>query len=506
MVNERYKKINDFLNYILNIAISNPNFEMTDGAIYGELTRIGVTNYDRYYDVNTNFQYWMDKFATKENINVFCSDRWNYFCQFTNLSDEKCRTNYKLYVPLKSSGILKGTEILFNYLAENDIKHVSKVGSKIRNDDVVIRVYNVEDATKVASFINSNEYIKANLIEPSPFMLSDGNIGYATDADISYSDQVSNYIYGYFCKLDNEQRLNDISAEGLLEYITESYDRVFVKGEKEAVSEYELINKMDGFDMNKKISKMANASEVTKLIIYSLDGTNDLTRVKTVYDELMDEDHMQKVEKHIKSNYLKEYDATKEDETTDFAININKSEILMQAVLETLNKYGYEQAKGALELYAMEGKSNGITSNNGARQNLIAYVTSAEARQIINETCNGISFSLYMNFALNRQALEYKENILQNACFTTLEKYNIGQVRNALRNAITGNFKSFTNNNNVRKTLIENVVPTEIEPLMKDILIKNGIDNNRDIQEQFLSLLQFQMQEYKSNKKNNITL
>ena len=491
-MNERYKRIDAFLNYIAQIAINNPNFQITEGTIYGELTRIGVTDTDRYYDINEIFEYWIDKFSSKENIDVVNSERWKYFCQFNNPSQEKCRTNYKLYVPLNSSGILRGTELLFNYLADNNIKHISKVGSKIRNDDIVVRVYNVEDATKVANFINSNEYIKNNLIDVNPFMLSDGNIGYAIDEDISYSDQISNYIYSYFCELANKNELSTINAQGLLNHIINIYNETFVKGEKDAMTQFEMINHFENFRQDVKVSRMANATEVAKLIIYSLNGENDLTRVKEIYDNLMNQNHMSQVEEHIKSNYERNNSLERQNEITEILPNVDKNEILMQAALQTLNKYGYEQAKKAIELYAIEGKANGITSDNGARQNLMNYVTSNEARQIINQTCNGINFSLYMNYVLGRQALEYKESILQSACLATLEKYNINQVDTALKNATTGNFQNFTNTNNGRTLLIENVNPTEIQPLMKDILIKNGIDNNRDIQEQFLNLLQFQ--------------
>ncbi len=48
----------------------------------------------------------------------------------------------KLYIPLDARHIYRGVDQIFNFLSENDISHVSKVGSAIRNDDIVIRLEN----------------------------------------------------------------------------------------------------------------------------------------------------------------------------------------------------------------------------------------------------------------------------------------------------------------------------------------------------------------------------
>lgn len=500
-MDERYQKINQFLKYISSIAIDNPDFKLTEGAVYGELTRIGVTEHDRFYDVSDYFSTWIDMFEKKENIQVINPENWKYFCQFNNFNNDSKRTPIKMYIPLTSVSILKGANILFNYLEKNNIYHASKISSHIRNDDIVVRVYTKEDALKVARFVNSDEYIKKNLIDPNPFMLNDGNIGYATDANLSYSDQMSSYIYSYLYESSIKKDLTNVNVEGLLNSIINTYNNVFINGNSEQIKNYEMFHRFDGIDKSQKITSMANAAEVTKLIIYSLNGENDLNRVMQVYDELNNHEYMNGLEQKISYNYDKISSLT----TVNHNI-IDENRILRDAVSATLEKYGYEHTKKALTKFVLEGDSTGITRTNDVRNNLQEYITSSKAREIINSTCNAVNFDLYINYVLEKKALAYKEETLENACLATLKKYNVKQLDAALKDAIKGNFIAFTNDDNRREILINNVNSKEIEVLMKDILIKNGLDNHMDIQKQFLNLMEAKLQECKTNNENNIRL
>lgn len=500
-MDERYKKINQFLKYISSIAMNNLDFKLTEGAVYGELTRIGVTEYDRFYDVSDHFSTWINMFDEKKNIKAFNQENWKYFCQFTNLNNNSKRTAIKMYIPLTSAGILNGANILFNYLEKSNIHHTSKIGSHIRNDDIIVRVYTKEDALEVARFVNSDEYIKKNLINPNPFMLNDGNIAYATDANLSYSDQMSAYVFSYLYEASIKKELNNVNVDGLLNSIINTYNNVFINGDFEQIKNFEVFHRFDGNSKSQKIISMANAAEVTKLIIYSLNGENDLNRVMQVYDELNNHEYMKDLEQKISYNYDKMSSLTMVN-----SMKIDENEILREAVLTTLEKYGYEHTKKALAKFTLEGDSTGITRANNVRNNLEKNITSSKASEIINSICNSVNFDLYINYVLEKKALSYKEEILENACLTTLKKYNIKQLDVALKNAIKGNFIAFTNDDHCRENLINNINSKEIEVLMKDILIRNNIDNNMDIQIQFLNLMEAKLQERKTNNKNNIRL
>lgn len=499
-MDERYQKINKFLKYISSIAKANPDFKLTEGAIYGEITRIGVTEYDRSYGVSEYFPTWIEMFEKKENIKVFNQEKWKYFCQFTNPNNDSKRTSIKMYIPLTSTGILNGAYILFNYLEKNNIYHDSSIGSQIRNDDIVVKVYTKEDALKVAKFVNSDEFIKKHLIDPNPFMLNDGNIGYATDANLSYSDQMSAYIFSYLYESSMKNDLANVNVEGLLSSIMNTYNNVFIDGNSDGIKNYEISHRFDGYNKNQKITNMANAAEVTKLIIYSLNGENNLNRVMQVYDELNNQEYMRGLEQKISYNYDKiSFQAMATPNLIDENI------ILRDAVSTTFDEYGYEHTKKALTKFVIQGDSTGITRTNNVRTNLEKYVTSSKAKDIINSTCKIVNFDLYINHVL-AGALDIKDAVLENACLTTLEKYNSKQLETALKNAIKCDFINFTNDNNCRENLINNVNSKQIEVLMKDILIKNGIDNDMDIQKQFLNLMEFKLQECKTNSQNNIRL
>lgn len=73
---------------------------------------------------------WREHFKNIKNINAFRSDNWRYFFQFTN-GDLLEDTSYiKLYIPIDSEHLYEGINELFEFMAENDIKHLSKVALK----------------------------------------------------------------------------------------------------------------------------------------------------------------------------------------------------------------------------------------------------------------------------------------------------------------------------------------------------------------------------------------
>ena len=76
----RFDRIDEFLIHIADIALSNPNLDITSNFIYSNLICFGIES----ESIDNNFKYWIDAFKFKNNINVIRPDNWNYFCQFTN--------------------------------------------------------------------------------------------------------------------------------------------------------------------------------------------------------------------------------------------------------------------------------------------------------------------------------------------------------------------------------------------------------------------------------------
>ena len=147
-ISNRYKRMDDFIQRWKQIALENPNVSFDDvaiqNAIYSDLVRLGVSDSERKHDLSHEgvFQRWVDDFASVSNIDVFVADDWQYFCQFIS-KDGLARSageHIKIYVPLDAAHIDRGAKEIFSFLSKEGISHLSKIGSHVRFDDVVIRV------------------------------------------------------------------------------------------------------------------------------------------------------------------------------------------------------------------------------------------------------------------------------------------------------------------------------------------------------------------------------
>ena len=168
---ERNEKIDLFLQGIAKIAKENPGIdfksENVNDLVYRRLYHIGVDskeynvnlkdqkmpNYHGIVRENRNchpesaFSYWINSFR-RSKTDVFVHDNWKYFCQFISedKTAEKSNEHLKVYIPLDSAHIGQGAQIIFQFLEDNNISHLSKIGKAIRFDDIVIRVGKMEDA------------------------------------------------------------------------------------------------------------------------------------------------------------------------------------------------------------------------------------------------------------------------------------------------------------------------------------------------------------------------
>ena len=70
---------------------------------------------------------------------------------------------------------------LFEFMARNNIYNVSKIGKHPRFDNIVLRIYNKKDASRIQYFIDNNELIQRNLLPPNPFAIIKNNIEHATN-------------------------------------------------------------------------------------------------------------------------------------------------------------------------------------------------------------------------------------------------------------------------------------------------------------------------------------
>ena len=81
----RLNEMQRFLNHIHTIARSNPNLDITSSIVYNELKNWNLKSsdrdeYRRPRKVDDLFPVWINGFKGTENIGVFVSENFKYWC------------------------------------------------------------------------------------------------------------------------------------------------------------------------------------------------------------------------------------------------------------------------------------------------------------------------------------------------------------------------------------------------------------------------------------------
>ena len=226
-------RIEKFLNIIKEEAKDKPY--LSKNFVYQKLTRLGtsyVSGINREY-----FDGWIEHFNNSENIKVYMTSKEASFCHFDSMvqPDNEDKT-FKMYIPMKPDMIDENAKVLFTYLTEKGIIHSSKISVDIRYDDLVIRLYDINDVKLISEFIMNNEIFKNSLLEqndilPNPFTYHDDMFSYTIDGKESYNTILATYITMYISELKANNKLDEVSYLGFLNYVKEIYKMVFVSGE-----------------------------------------------------------------------------------------------------------------------------------------------------------------------------------------------------------------------------------------------------------------------------------
>lgn len=250
--------INEFLLRFRDLALENPNLdfqsERVKDTVYHYLTRLGVNENEKNVDLssqpslltpnftlnsdyesplaakNSTFNNWIKNYAQSRNTRVFISEDFQYFCQFVS-RDKKARMadeHIKVYIPLDAKHIEFGAKMIFDFLDTNKISHTSKVGRKIRFDNVVVRLINPQDADRLIQFVKSNHYIQEGLIEANPFAFQQDGIALAVDGRLSYNETVATLITNYIDFHKRTNTLKRVNVEDFYNYVQELYSRQFL--------------------------------------------------------------------------------------------------------------------------------------------------------------------------------------------------------------------------------------------------------------------------------------
>ena len=219
----RYDEMYVFLNHILTIAKSN-NMDVSDRLVYGELEKFTLPRKDldligRPKKVEHLFAKWINRFREKGNISVYNTENWPYWCQFVNKG--YANEFIKLYVPINEEGLEECVNLIFDFMAQHDMSHQSKVGKFLRNDNVVIRLNKGDEKSlrMLLDFINNNPKIQQHLNKTNPFLPNINGIGVMNETGITYNGELCELISRYVNERRNQSKLD---VQDFIKYVKEN--------------------------------------------------------------------------------------------------------------------------------------------------------------------------------------------------------------------------------------------------------------------------------------------
>lgn len=310
MNDSRKNRIEEFLKMLSRITFENPEDSLNENIVYSFLIDLGVqdktlnkdelsekcfANECRENQINYLFSYWINKFYHKKNTKCFVDFNWDYFCQFISSDvyygrkgDIRESTHIKLYIPLDSKHIKDGANMIFDFLDQNNISHLSKIGSVIRFDDIVIRVFNESDARKIIKYINSNSYINEGLIKPNPFLYSENGIALAFDGELSCNSCLATIICEYIKNKKVSNGYNSskpITFNDFYDFMLYMYVEIFNKDNKGKYT-------TDIFFEDYSEKKKSDLQGIFKTLLYCKENDYDISTYfamfnsqKKLYDE-----------------------------------------------------------------------------------------------------------------------------------------------------------------------------------------------------------------------------
>lgn len=378
--------MNDFFEKLKKIFKEKPEYleGKLEDFIYNQLIFHDLGKKDEAQkSVEDCFYGWDYKYNKNNKINNF---KGGYFYYFRYNEQDILKDAIKLYIPMDSNHILEGVNQLFDFIIENNISHNSKVASKIRNDCVVVRVSNLDDAKKIIDFVKNNEYINEGLLNVNPFTLNINGVGLAKDSHFSYNDEIAKSIANLIKILNEKDRLDSLNVDTFILYLEQLKDDNLFLSELHKLQLAVIKNKNLSFDEleNNIYTKLADKEELLRDIIilqYRKKGiTETMSAIKQfILDEDIDnfvniDGCNKKIKYNFTSNDIKQMlinNGMSLEEYVDYLLeDVSEIKILENAYKETLKKYGAEQAKTAILQYIADGDDGYITSENDARHNV----------------------------------------------------------------------------------------------------------------------------------------
>lgn len=406
-----------FLNYIRDIYLAYPSLEITEDTIYNELSHFYEENGIRKRIGNNGLLLNVQQSLTKKFGSKFSSGGYFWFYENRkNFGDtdyyNKLYDAIKLYISVDAENLYDVTRKVIEYMQKENVLTQTKVAKNMRNDVLVVRVANGEEAKKVIDFVNGLGYKSS--IKPNPFVFSSGKVSITKDGSLSYNGTVCNMITNYLRNCRFRNKMDSANIDGLYKYVNDTIKKLKGPYKKEAMQLYQI----DTEQKYKDILMTLN------IISKNLDGTITL-------EEIFEEEKGKNVSS---TSTIKKDDKDK-----------------IKYVLSGLSKYySTSDIHSIMIQYISDGRLEHFTRRDNIRQVMTSFTPEK----------------------LDAMLTEMSYNALIDAVIATKEKYpNINQAEYAIKLfVINSDLSGFTNDNNSRSYLGLVSLPTKIiDALTKDL-------------------------------------
>jgi len=448
----RIDRINEFLILLRDLALQNPHFLTTKNEFYGLLIFGSITNR------NTNekfFETWINRYKKNSKINVFIDPKFKYFCQFLSNDDKTKSTteHIKVYIPLDENHIEQGSNMIFDFLTENNISHLSRIGKDPRIDDIVIRLVDKEDAIKLINFVSSNNYIQEGLLKSNPFALNVNNITIACDGRISYNNTVATLLQLYISTKRKENTLEEVNVNDFYEFVNNYYKKVFVNK-----THIHRLKTDFNVDINNK-KLVINYMNVLELILKASNNDFSFTDFLIHYN-------------NCKSNEIKDKKQSKFYETkkmSEVELN-NMTKEIIQTLLKTykdeiivtdrLRSYlSYNDERYLNREYGLREK----VTNSNYRESLLKYLKE-----------HNLNFNNYiknLNIIKKEESINITDMLKELISVMSIKKGKDYAVKGVIAYIKTGDENYITKTNDMRTKVVE----LDLCNKVNDYLIKNNV-------------------------------
>lgn len=423
---EKQIRIDQFLKFFRDIVAQNPGFDILgkngtvqdeeqkqDGYkyVYEKLTGLGTPPEQDHADIKHNFNDWINHFSNDKNTNVFVDENWKYFCQFVSndMRAQRAKEHLKVYIPLDFNHINLGAKQIFQFLSDNNIPHISKIGSHVRFDDIVIRLINEDDVLKLVNFVNSNQYIKEGLMKPNPFIFDAIGVSLACDGLISFNSTIAKLISLYIKNNQQANTLYQVGTDDFYKFVEQYYRNAFMSpsGINKLINDFGLNNTGSINEI------LVNYKNVFELILKNNNKDFSFNDFFYHFEECINSEKQKEK--------LNDIRALRQVQVDNQIIN-QTNEMIIYAIDTMTEKYPDRQAViNAIHDYVYTGEPKYITSYKELRNYIINSNFKENVIGILNK--EQTNFHTYVNSLLKEKEQEQNTEIIgQEKALTHAEK------------------------------------------------------------------------------------